>query len=103
MEQVIKKLSEIESTARQIMIETDRQKTLLSEQMEQICRKFDEELDQDVNTQIQALRSNLEKEKNAQLIALHKNTKEALETLDSYYTEHHERLSFELYQKILQR
>ena len=44
MEQILNKLSEIELTAQRIMEDCDRQKQQLSEEAEQKCKNYDEQL-----------------------------------------------------------
>ena len=60
MEQILQKLSEIEITAQRIMQDADRTKAALSAEMEQQCKDFDLELEQETNRKIQALRDSLE-------------------------------------------
>ena len=55
MEQILNKLSEIETTARRIMEDADRTKAALSSEMEQQCRDFDAALEQKTNLKIQEL------------------------------------------------
>lgn len=102
MEQAIKKLMEIEATARGIMHEAAQNKKWLSEQMEQSCREYDAALDAEIEEKIQEIRSTLEKETSSQLTELKKKTEKTLENLDLYYAQNHERLSQELFKKILQ-
>ena len=47
MEQILNKLSEIEITAQRIMEDAGRSKAALSAEMEQQCRNFDAELEQE--------------------------------------------------------
>ena len=53
MEQILNKLSEIEITAQRIMEDAGRSKAALSAEMEQQCRNFDAELEQETNRKIQ--------------------------------------------------
>lgn len=101
MEQILNKLSEIEITARRIMEDADRTKKALSEEMEKKCKDYDAVLEEQTNAKIQKIRADLEKEKDAQLTALIEDTDAAFSDLDSYYEENHERLSEELFKKIL--
>ena len=71
MEQILNKLSEIETTARRIMEDADRTKAALSSEMEQQCRDFDAALEQKTNLKIQELRNSLEKQKDQELTLLH--------------------------------
>ena len=70
MEQILNKLSEIETTARRIMEDADRTKAALSSEMEQQCRDFDAALEQETNKKIQELRNSLEEQKDQELTLL---------------------------------
>lgn len=102
MEQLLNKLSGIELAARSVQEEADKTKKALSEEMEKQCQSFDAELEAETTARIQQIRSGLEKEKDTQLTALRKDTAERFAALDSYFAANHERLSEELFKKILQ-
>ena len=93
MEQILNKLSEIETTANGIMEEADKKKQELSSEMEETCRAFDNRLEQETD---------LERQKDVQLTDLLKNTEEGFAQLDSYYEKNHTTLSRELFQKIIE-
>ena len=95
MEQILNKLSEIETTARRIMEDADRTKAALSSEMEQQCRDFDAALEQKTNLKIQELRNSLEKQKDQELSLLRQQTEKALIDLDAYYRQNHQQLSDE--------
>lgn len=101
MEQILNKLSEIETTAKGIMEEADRKKQSLSEEMEEKCKAFDSRLEQETETKIGEIRSNLERQKDIQLTTLRNDTETAFAQLDSYYEQNHVSLSQELFQKII--
>ena len=82
MEQILNKLSEIEITAQRIMEDAGRSKAALSAEMEQQCRNFDAELEQETNRKIQELKDNLE-------------------ALDTYYRQNHQQLAEDLFQQLL--
>lgn len=63
MEQILNKLSEIELTAQRIMEDCDRQKQQLSEEAEQKCKNYDEQLETRTAEQIRRIRQQLEEEK----------------------------------------
>ena len=86
MEQILNKLSEIEITAQRIMEDAGRSKAALSAEMEQQCRNFDAELEQETNRKIQELKDNLEAQKDQELTSLRHRTEQQLEDLDTYYT-----------------
>lgn len=102
MEQILNKLSEIETTARRIMEDADRTKAALSSEMEQQCRDFDAALEQKTNLKIQELRSSLEKQKDQELTLLRQQTEKALIDLDVYYRQNHQQLSEELFHRLLE-
>lgn len=102
MEQILNKLSEIETTANGIMEEADKKKQELSSEMEETCRAFDNRLEQETEQEIQKIRQELERQKDVQLTDLLKNTEEGFAQLDSYYEKNHTTLSRELFQKIIE-
>ena len=89
MEQILNKLSEIEITAQRIMEDAGRSKAALSAEMEQQCRNFDAELEQETNRKIQELTS------------LRHRTEQQLEDLDTYYRQNHQQLAEDLFQQLL--
>lgn len=101
MEQILNKLSEIETAAEAVVQETDRQKQVLSAEMEQQCKDFDEQLTKETDSKIAQIRRNLEHDKDAQLTALRRDTQEAFARLDAYYAANHQQISQEIYQKII--
>ena len=93
MEQILNKLSEIEITAQRIMEDAGRSKAALSAEMEQQCRNFDAELEQETNRKIQELKDNLEAQKDQELTSLRHRTEQQLEDLDTYYRQNHQQLA----------
>ena len=96
MEQILNKLSEIEATANAIMQDAARQKQALSEE----AREFDAALEKETGTEIQKIREDLAREKDARINELRAETEDQLSRLDAYYEAHHESLCSELFQKI---
>lgn len=101
MEQILSKLSEIEVTAQRIMEDADRTKATLSSEMEQQCRNFDAELEQETNRKIQELRDSLKAQKDQELTALRNRTEKHLADLDAYYRQNHRQLAEQLFQQLL--
>ena len=83
MEQILQKLSEIEITAQRIMEDAGRSKAALSAEMEQQCRNFDAELEQETNRKIQELKDNLEAQKDQELTSLRHRTEQQLDVLQA--------------------
>ena len=63
MEQIIGKLSEIETTAETIMKDALQKKKALSAEMERQSKEFDTQLEKQTEEQIKEIRRNLEGEK----------------------------------------
>ena len=101
MEQIIGKLSEIETTAETIMKDALQKKKALSAEMERQSKDFDTQLEKQTEEQIKEIRRNLEGEKDKRLSSLREDT-QALSQLDAYYAKNHERLSREIFEKIIQ-
>lgn len=102
MEQVLNKLSEIETIAKRIMEDADSTKNALSAEMEQSCKAFDAALEEETNKKIQELRSNLEQKKDAEISSLRRQMETTISDLDNYYTQNHQQLSEILFQKLLE-
>lgn len=102
MEEIIGKLSAIETTAESIMDDAAKAKKALSADMERQFKEFDSQLEKQTEAKIQEIRCNLENEKDARLASLRDDTQAALKELDSYYQNNHERLSREIFEKIIQ-
>lgn len=100
MEQILNKLSEIEATANAIMQYAARQKKALSEEAEKQTREFDAALEKETGTEIQKIREDLAREKDARINELRTETEDQLSRLDAYYEANHESLCSELFQKI---
>ncbi len=101
MEQIFRKLSEIEAAAQGVLNDAERTKQQLTLDMEKERREYRTHLEQETEKEIAGIRSRLEQEKNTRLLALRQEADKALSDLDSYYEMHHEQLSRELFQKIL--
>ena len=67
MEQIIGKLSEIETTAETIMKDALQKKKALSAEMERQSKEFDTQLEKQTEEQIKEIRRNLEGEKDRRL------------------------------------
>lgn len=102
MEQIIGKLSEIETTAETIMKDALQKKKALSAEMERQSKEFDTQLEKQTEEQIKEIRRNLEGEKDKRLSSLREDTQAALSQLDAYHAKNHERLSREIFEKIIQ-
>lgn len=101
MDEILKKLSEIEITAEKILQNADEQKKSLSDYMEKQRKEFDTQLDQEVDFKIREIRRNLEHEKDIQLDHLRAESEKALQQLNDFYEKNSSALAEELFQKIV--
>lgn len=101
MEQILNKLSEIETTANYIMEEASEKKQELSRQMEEQCRSFDAQVDKNTSKKVKDIRRQLEQDKEKELARLRQQTTDMFAKLDTYYSENHQRLAETLYNRIL--
>ena len=99
MEQILNKLSEIETTARRIMEDADRTKAALSSEMEQQCR-ISMQPGAGNQQKIQELRNSLEEQKDQELTLLRQKTEKTLNDLDAYYRQNHQQLSEDLFHRL---
>ena len=96
MEQIIKKLAEIETAAGHIMDDAERRKHALSEEMEKQCREFDSALEEETAQKIEQIKKQLLQDKETHLQKLRKETQEHNDQIDSYYRQNHQRLAKEV-------
>lgn len=101
MEEILSKLSEIETTAQSILEDADSRKKALSMEMDQKCKDFDSALEKSMDDQIGDIRKNLESEKDSRLTELRASTEKAYQQLDAYYEKNHQRLSEEIFKQII--
>lgn len=101
MEQILNKLSEIETTANYIMEKAAETKQKMTRELEAKCRKFDEQLEQETALRVKEIRQQLEKDKERELSALRTQTEELFAQMDSYYSQNHKELAQNLYHKIV--
>lgn len=78
MEQILNKLSEIEATANAIMQDAARQKQALSEEAEKQTKEFDASLEKETSDEIQKIREDLAREKDARINELRAETENQL-------------------------
>lgn len=101
MEEVIRKLSEIERTAKRIMEGAQQEKEALAEESKKHLADYDNMKEAEISAKIQEIRSTLEKDKENQLNSLRHQTEEFIEAMDQYYEENHKQLAESIYQRIL--
>lgn len=100
MEEVIQKLSEIETTAQQIMDEAELQKQALAENLKKRIQDYDQTTEAESSARIAQIRKDLETSKESQLADLSQKTAHILAGLDDYYAKNHQKLAQEIFHKI---
>ena len=101
MNNIISKISEIESAASSIMDNANLQKQALSKDMEQRTKAFDEQLEAETNEKIQAMRSEMELEMQKQLDLQKQDTDRTIALLDQLYKKNHMQYVDQLFQDMI--
>ena len=101
MNNIISKISEIESAASSIMDNANLQKQALSKDMEQRTKAFDEQLEAETNEKIQAMRSEMELEMQKQLDLQKQDTDKTIALLDHLYKKNHMQYVDQLFQDMI--
>lgn len=101
MNNIISKISEIESAASSIMDNANLQKQALSKDMEQRTKAFDEQLEAETNEKIQAMRSEMELEMQKQLDLQKQDTDRTIALLDQLYEKNHMQYVDQLFQDMI--
>ena len=101
MNNIISKISEIESAASSIMDNANLQKHALSKDMEQRTKAFDEQLEAETNEKIQAMRSEMELEMQKQLDLQKQDTDKTIVLLDQLYKKNHMQYVDQLFQDMI--
>lgn len=102
MEEVIQKLSEIETTAQKIMNDAEQQKQALAENLKKRIQDYDQATEAESSAKIAQIRKNLEDSKESQLADLNQKTAHILASLDEYYAKNHQKLAQDIFKKITQ-
>ena len=101
MNDIIDKLTEIETIAKRIKDSVAVQKQELAEEMEAQQKAFDDGVDADNRVLLARMRQGLEIKMQKELAALQEKQEKDLQEMDAYYEAYHERLAEQLFQKIL--
>lgn len=90
MDKIIKKISEIEAAASDLMERANQEKKIFAEKMEDRTCSFDEELHARTEKELLQLRKKLEEDLNSRLAALKADAGETLQRMESNYETHHQ-------------
>ncbi len=89
MDKILKKLSEIEEATANIMEQINIQKKEYSREMEEKVTRFDSELDEKTNQQLDELRQRLRTETEKKLAEQKLQAKSDLQSMEENYTQNH--------------
>ncbi|NCB91754.1 MAG: ATPase [Clostridia bacterium] len=101
MEPIIDKLSEIETAAARIMESAMNETKQQDKKADERTAEFDAQVEAATQKKLEELRSNLQKESVAELEGLKNSMEKALENMDNHYKQNHEKITDEIYHKII--
>ncbi|MFQ9509842.1 MAG: ATPase [Lachnospiraceae bacterium] len=101
MEQVLKRLSEIESAATAIMEQADVRKKELSQKMERKTAEFDQKVAQETAATIDDLRQQLHLQIESELLQQQKQTDGLLKYLDEQYNKDHTKIAQQILEQLI--
>ncbi len=99
---IIKRLVDIEDTAVRIVESAEDEKGQLKAEMEKEMLKFDEEVEKDVADKIEMIRLELLEDEKNELAKLKSETEEALKKLEELYEEKHDMWVDRIFQSIVE-
>ena len=100
MDSIVKRLSEIESSAAAIVEHAESQKAALDEEYQEARRKFDQELEAKTQDKITAIRRELERSKTSRLVGQTGANNDFISALYHEYNESHTRYAQDILKKI---
>ena len=100
MDSIVNKLTEIEEAASAIVTHAEAQKEVLDKEYDEKRRAFDAQLEQKTQTQLDGIRSKLEKKTRAMLDAQSGESTSAIEALQKDYDEKHTVYAQEILRRI---
>ena len=102
MEIVIKKLTEIEVAAKQIMKNANAELKVLDANMQAQTEAFDAEVEETTRTRLEDLREKLQKENSEALQKLQSDTEQTLHYLQHCFEQNHSVLADKIVQRIIE-
>ncbi|HIS26308.1 MAG TPA: ATPase [Candidatus Pullilachnospira intestinigallinarum] len=103
MEQIIEKLSEIETAASRIMESAAEEKKLMDQQQQERIAACDAQIEAATQKKLEELRASLKKQSESELEQLRINMEETLRRMDDVYKRDHDRITDEIYHKIIRK
>ncbi|CUX22151.1 hypothetical protein [Clostridium sp. C105KSO13] len=100
MDSIVKRLTEIESSAAAIVDHAEEQKAALDEEYQEARRKFDEELEAETQNKIAEIREALERSKTNRLVGQTGANNDFITALHHEYDEKHTNYAQDILMKI---
>ena len=101
MEDIFRKLSEIDNAAKTILENTEKEKQALSAEMEKKCRQFDEEIEAEYRKKLARIHLELDKEKASRLETLEKERLVSMDALDAWFAGNLDEISRQIADQVL--
>ena len=101
MEDIFRKLSEIDNAAKTILENTEKEKQALSAEMEKKCRQFDEEIEAEYRKKLARIHLELDKEKASRLETLEKERLVSMDALDAWFAGNLDQISRQIADQVL--
>lgn len=103
MDEVLNKLSAIETAASRIMEGAELQKKALDQQQEARIAGFDRQMEAGAESELEKLRKELSKSVQKDLENMKKNAEASLAEMERDYEQNHEQLASRIYEKIIRK
>jgi len=101
MDEVMKKLSEIEVAASAIVAHAEAQKEVLDQEYKNKTLKFDQELEEKTSARIQEIKDALESDKSKLLEQQSSLSNQEIRNLELQYQEHHTKIAQDIVSRIV--
>lgn len=101
MENVLNRLSEIETAATQLLDAAASENRALDLQMQQQMEDFDRQMEERTAARIEQSKIKLNSSKQKELNDLKSDNRKLLEAMDEYYRKNHRRISTEIFNEII--
>lgn len=102
MEEIVKRLSDIEETAAQVVLNAENEKENLKAEMLKKRKALDEKFEEETAKQVAQLKKQLDERKEKEVEKLQEQGKVFLENLQKEYDELHEEYAQKVFEKVIE-
>ncbi|HIV26099.1 MAG TPA: hypothetical protein IAB71_10050 [Candidatus Scatomonas pullistercoris] len=103
MDEILSKLSEIETAASRIREGAELQKKALDQQQEDRISKFDRQVEAEAEQEVEKLRKELSRSVQKDLEEMKKNAEVSLADMEQYYQQNCQKMVSQIYEKIVRK